>query len=159
MTAEEYNAIVHEFKNRICRFAEKLLHSKEVALDVTQDAFMKLWENRNGIDKTKIKSWLFTTVYHQCLQLLKKERRFVSGASLDQRSFQMPQPDLKKVLQDSLDLLNEQQRSIILLRDYEGYNYDEIGQILDLNESQVKVYLFRARKRIKEYIKDLEFVI
>ena len=57
-----------------------------------------------------------------------------------------------------MEKLTNLQKSIILLRDLEGYNYKEIGIMLNLNESQVKVYLFRARKKIKDQIKDLSIL-
>ena len=60
--------------------------------------------------------------------------------------------ELKEWLHYGLNSLTEQQRSLVLLRDYEGYSYQEIGDITSLTESQVKVYLFRARKALKEYI-------
>jgi RNA polymerase sigma-70 factor (ECF subfamily) len=70
-----------------------------------------------------------------------------------------PEPDLKEIVEKSLLELPPLQRSIILLRDYEGYNYKEIGDILELSEPQVKVYLFRARQRIKNSIKTLSAVL
>ena len=51
------------------------------------------------------------------------------------------------------------QKSVVLLRDYEGYSYAEIAEITDLSESQVKVYIFRARKTLQAYIRDLELVL
>jgi RNA polymerase sigma-70 factor (ECF subfamily) len=71
----------------------------------------------------------------------------------------LPEFDLKEVIEKSLVTLTPMQRSIILLRDLEGYNYKEIGEILQLSESQVKVYLFRARQRIKDSIKILSAVL
>jgi RNA polymerase sigma-70 factor (ECF subfamily) len=67
--------------------------------------------------------------------------------------------DAKEVLNEALNKLPELQRSVIMLRDYEGYAYDEIGEITGLNESQVKVYIFRARKFLKSYIGSVEAVI
>ena len=55
--------------------------------------------------------------------------------------------------------MSEIQRSVVMLRDYEGYPYDEIGEITGLSESQVKVYIFRARKALKQYIGKLEMVV
>jgi len=66
---------------------------------------------------------------------------------------------VKQVLDQALRLLPEIQRSVILLRDYEGYSYQEIGEITRLNESQVKVYIYRARVFLKNYIGKLENVI
>ena len=67
--------------------------------------------------------------------------------------------DVKEILNEAVDKLPEIQRSVLLLRDYEGYSYEEIGQITDLGESQVKVYIFRARTFLKNYIGSLEAVI
>jgi len=159
MTVSDYNDIVRLYKNRLCRYAEKMLRNRHMAVDVAQESFMKLWEHRQRVDPLKVHAWLYTTAYHHCLTLLKKERRYVDEKALEHFSFEQPQPDLKKILDEALDLLNEQQRSILLLRDYEGYSYEEIGQILEISGSQVKSSLFRARQRIKEYLKDLEYVI
>ena len=66
--------------------------------------------------------------------------------------------DLQEVLAEALDRLPEIQKSVILLRDYEGYAYDEIAEITGLNESQVKVYIFRGRQTLKAYLKNIELV-
>ena len=68
-------------------------------------------------------------------------------------------PHLKKILEEALARLNETQRSLVMLKDYEGYSYDEIGQITGLTESQVKVYLHRARIQLKNYLVSVENVI
>ena len=67
--------------------------------------------------------------------------------------------DSKKILHEALNRLNETQRSLVLLKDYEGYSYEEIGKITGLNESQVKVYLHRARLQLREFIVKPENVI
>ena len=77
----------------------------------------------------------------------------------DNRSVTQGQSDLKRVLERALTKLDEQSRALVLLKDYEGYSYEEIGQITGLNESQVKVYLHRARKVLKEYLISVENVI
>ena len=60
---------------------------------------------------------------------------------------------------EALNTLPEIQRSVILLRDYEGYNYDEIADITGLTLSQVKVYIFRGRQKLKQYIGSIEAVL
>jgi RNA polymerase sigma-70 factor (ECF subfamily) len=67
--------------------------------------------------------------------------------------------NLKKVLEEALSRLGETQRSLVLLKDYEGYSYDEIGKITGLSESQVKVYLHRARVQLKDYLVKIENVM
>ncbi|CAA9502784.1 MAG: hypothetical protein AVDCRST_MAG96-2063, partial [uncultured Segetibacter sp.] len=67
--------------------------------------------------------------------------------------------NVQKVLHEALNRLNETQRSLVILKDYEGYNYEEIGKITGLNESQVKVYLHRARITLRNYLVSPENVI
>ena len=67
--------------------------------------------------------------------------------------------DLQEILHEALSKLPEIQKTVVLLRDYEGYNYSEIAEITALNESQVKVYIFRARQALQAYIKDLDLVL
>lgn len=68
------------------------------------------------------------------------------------RTQQQQHSNMKKTLMDALNRLNETQKSLVMLKDYEGYNYEEIGQIMDLTESQVKVYLHRARLALRNYL-------
>lgn len=67
--------------------------------------------------------------------------------------------DLSEVLQEALAQLPLIQRSVIMLRDYEGYEYNEISDITQLSLSQVKVYIFRARKSLKDYLVSVETVL
>ncbi len=160
MTQKEFGHIVDEYANRLCRFADKLLVNKEQAKDVTQDTFTKLWEHRNNIDVSKLKSWLFAVSYNECMGLLRNQKRMVYDHDFKNNYHHAPESsDLKSVIKTSLEMLSDVQKSILLLRDYEGYNYDEIGDILNLSESQVKVYLFRARQKMKDYLKDIDLVI
>ena len=67
--------------------------------------------------------------------------------------------DLQEILHSAIEKLPEIQKVVILLRDYEGYSYSEIGKITNLSESQVKVYIYRGRLSLKEYIGSLQAVI
>lgn len=130
------------------------------ANDVVQDTFTKVWIKHEEVSFEKVKSYLFTTAYHAIIDWVKKEKR--SG---DIESAQEPAGavindfDLKAVLDEALNKLPEIQKTVILLRDYEGYSYEEIAEITELNESQVKVYIFRGRKALQTYIKRLDLVI
>jgi RNA polymerase sigma-70 factor (ECF subfamily) len=70
-----------------------------------------------------------------------------------------PQQHVKKILNKALYKLSETQRSLVLLKDYEGYSYNEIAIITSLSVSQVKVYLHRARIQLKSYLVKPENVI
>ena len=161
MTEQEYNECVTAYADNVYRFILKNLRHEEDARDVVQTAFEKMWRNREEVDAAKSKSYLFTVAYHQMIDHIRKVKRiqlreeFDAGMRVDSR----PVNNLKKVLDEALSRLNETQRSLVMLKDYEGYSYEEIGRIMNLNESQVKVYLHRARVQLKDYLVKVENVI
>jgi len=132
----------------------KNLRHEEDARDVVQTAFEKMWRNRDEVDATKSKSYLFTVAYHQMIDHIRKNKRIHLKEEFneDVRIQDRPAHNMKKVLEEALSRLSETQRSLVLLKDYEGYSYEEIGKITGLNESQVKVYLHRARVQLKNYL-------
>jgi RNA polymerase sigma factor (sigma-70 family) len=157
-----YNEAVRMYTKNIFRFILKSLKDKEATEDLVQDCFMKLWQHRANIDAAKIKSWLFSAAHNGMINYIKLASR---KTSLDHPQLSVMSVsaqenfDVKEILERSLNELDPLHKSIILLRDLEGYNYLEIGEILQLNESQVKVYLFRARKKIKDSLKTLSSVL
>jgi len=161
MTEREYNECVKTYADNVYRFILKNLRHEEDARDVVQTAFEKMWRNREEIDPLKCKSYLFTVAYHQMIDHIRKIKRvqLKEEFNAEVKVQDKPANNLKKVLEEALSRLSETQRSLVLLKDYEGYSYDEIGQITGLSESQVKVYLHRARVQLKEYLVKIENVI
>ncbi len=161
MTEKDYNECVRQFADNVYRFILKNLRHEEDARDVVQTAFEKLWINREGVDAAKSKSYLFTVAYHQMIDHIRKVKRIHLKDTFNEETRVTNQPvsNLKKVLEQALDTLSETQRSLVLLKDYEGYSYEEIGIITGLNESQVKVYLYRARIQLKNYLVSPENVL
>ena len=161
MTEREYNECVTTYADNVYRFILKNLRHEEDARDVVQTAFEKMWRNREDVDARKSKSYLFTVAYHQMIDHIRKVKRIQlkEEFSDEVRIQNRPVNNLKKILEEALSRLSETQRSLVLLKDYEGYSYEEIGKITGLNESQVKVYLHRARVQLKEYLVKMENVI
>jgi RNA polymerase sigma factor (sigma-70 family) len=163
MTTAEYNRCVDEFSDRVFRFVLKSIQDEEKAKDIVQDSFEKIWVKVKGIAFEKSRSYLFTTAYHTMIDYIRKERKIekinepekYSDFLYEENSYS----DLKEILDEGLQKLPDMQKSVLLLRDYEGYSYKEIGDLTDLNESQVKVYIYRARVFLKNYIGSMETVI
>ncbi|MBK7375613.1 MAG: RNA polymerase sigma factor [Chitinophagaceae bacterium] len=161
MTEREYNECVNLYADNVYRFILKNLGHTEDAKDVVQGAYEKLWINREKVENDRSKSYLFTIAYNQMIDHVRKSKRIsLKEDFTDNAKGAISQKhDTKRVLNEALAKLSEQQRSLVMLKDYEGYSYEEIGQITGLNESQVKVYLHRARLQLREYIVSPENVI
>lgn len=135
----------------------KSVKDTNTAHDLVQDCFMKLWENRKKIRVSTVKSWLFTTSYHLMINYLKKYKRNVYPEQLPQTGkYDAMRYEWKEIVEICLEMLTPEQKSVLLLYDYEGYSYKEIMEITSMTESQVKSLLFRARKKIKDNIKEQE---
>ena len=160
MTEKEYNECVNMYADNVFRFIIKNLRHEKDARDVVQTAFEKLWRNREEIIYEKSKSYLFKVAYNQMIDHIRKGKRVsLKDEFREEVSVQEPKQNLKKILEQALSRLNETQRSLVMLKDYEGYSYEEIGKITGLSESQVKVYLHRARLQLKEYLVKIENLV
>lgn len=161
LTVKEYNLAVEEWANKVYRFIYSHTKNQADSQDIVQESFARLWVKHEEVNAEKVKSYLFTTAYHLMIDGIKKQRR------MDYIEDQVEEPThqsrvytgIQELLHKGLSKLPEIQKSIILLRDYEGYAYNEIGEITGLSESQVKVYLFRARTALKSFIGPLENVL
>ncbi|MBE9491389.1 MAG: RNA polymerase sigma factor [Bacteroidetes bacterium] len=161
MTPGEYNSCVDKHADGIYRFVLKNIRDKDTSMDIVQDTFEKLWNHISNVSINKGKSYLFTTAYHTMIDYIRKDKHNFrydlarQSALISENGYS----DLKEILDAALKMLPEVQRAVILLRDYEGYSYKEIGDITGLNESQVKVYIYRGRIALKNYIVSLDKVL
>jgi len=161
MTEREYNDCVNLYSDNVYRFILKNLRHEEDARDVVQSAFEKMWMNREQVISEKSKSFLFTVAYNLMIDHIRKNKRISLKEEFAETALgaNKQEGNTRRILQEALNRLSETQRSLVMLKDYEGYNYAEIGQITGLNESQVKVYLHRARLQLKAYLVSPENVI
>lgn len=161
LTANEYNQCVTDYADNLYRFVLKHIRQQEAAKDIVQDCFEKLWMKKEDVDYLKSRSYLFTSAYHALVDHVRKWGRMELTEQVPASSsgYNAVAPDLRDVLQKALETLPDIQRSVVLLRDYEGYSYEEIGEITGLTESQVKVYIYRARVSLKNYIGSLEAIL
>ena len=162
MTEHQYNESVNLYADNVFRFIVKNLQHEEDARDIVQTAFEKMWRNRDMVENGKSKSYLFTVAYNQMIDHIRKNKRIRLTEEFSETSMGVSHhssKNVKETIQKALDRLNETQRSLVMLKDYEGYNYEEIGVITGLTESQVKVYLHRARLAIRNYLVSAENVM
>lgn len=161
MNVKEYNQSVNLYSDNVFRFILKNLKDEERARDIVQDSYEKLWKNAENVNAEKVKSYLFTTAYHTMIDVLRKDKRqtYLEDYQISENSHNDQYSDLAEILNEAVKQLPEIQRTVILLRDYEGYSYKEIGDITTLSEAQVKVYIYRARVFLKNYIGKMEVVV
>jgi len=161
MTISEYNSSVELYSDRVYRFVLKNIKDVHKAEDIVQDCYEKLWRNIDNVNGEKVRPYLFTVAYHIMIDIIRKEKRLLYSDDLKftEESHENNYSDLGEVLKTAVEKLPEIQRMVLLLRDYEGYSYHEIGEIANLTESQVKVYIFRARVFLKNYIGKMNAVI
>jgi RNA polymerase sigma factor (sigma-70 family) len=160
MTNKEYNICVHEWSDRLFRFAIKNVRQEADARDIVQQSFEKLWIKHKDVDFAKAKSYLFTTAYHTFIDGIRKNKRVDMVEKIPEviARNQHHNFELKDSLDNALKHLSPIQKEVILLRDYEGYSYKEIAVITKITESQVKVYIFRARKKMHKILSQMEKV-
>lgn len=161
MTEKEYNTCVDLYADRLYRFIVKSISLEEDARDIVQNSFEILWKQHSGLLFEKAKAYLFTTAYHNMIDQIRKKKKMTCVERLpeDKMIADDKSGDLKTLLNKGMERLNETQRTLLILKDYEGYSYEEIGEITGLNISQVKVYLHRARLKMRAYIVKMENVL
>ena len=159
--SRKYRQWVKEYQDQAWSLARYLLKDAQEAEDATQDAFVKLWHNRDRIDPEKIKPWLMKVTRNGCLDRLRRRRENVefneshmageaSGPMQD-----VAAGELGGWLKRSIEGLKEPYRSLVVLRDVQQHSYEEVAGMLELSLSQVKVYLHRARKELREQLSEV----
>lgn len=161
MTVKEYNNSVEEFADAIYRFIRGNLKDEDRANDIVQDSYERLWRHVAEIEYVIVKSWLFSTAYHVMIDIIRKEKRMTNLELKheNQMIYESQYNDLNEILHKALDNLPEQQKASVMLRDYEGYSYKEIGEITGLSEGQVKINIYRGRVALKNYIGKIETIL
>ncbi|MEM7161886.1 MAG: RNA polymerase sigma factor [Bacteroidota bacterium] len=161
MNTDQYNQSVDLFSDNVYRFILKNLRDEEKSKDIVQDAYLKLWERASEVNFEKVKSWLFSTAYRLMIDGLRRDKKMGDIEAVKEAAFGVSNQytDLNEKLHQALNRLPADQKSVILLRDYEGYSYEEIAEITTLSLSQVKVYIYRGRVALKKYIGNIEVLI
>ncbi len=160
MSKRRFRRLVRDHQHRLYGLAVQLLDNPGEAEEVVQDALIKLWHNLAELEAERITPWLLTVTRNGCLDVLRR-RRFQAlplaagaeefiAADINDPEQTAELSDRQQRLMQAVGNLNEPFRSLILLRDIQGHSYDDVGKTLKLKPSQVKVYLHRARRKLRE---------
>ena len=154
MTINEFNNAVDQYADRLYRYALKQAGDEALASDMVQEAFEVLWLNRKKINFEKARGYLLSTAHNRIIDVHRREQRKIDYEEVNAENHYYCQEysGTMEFIDDLLNHLAPEQKSVLLLRDYEGYKYKEIAEITGLSVSQVKVYIHRARKYLKHYI-------
>jgi len=160
MKQKEFLNTVMPFKDKVFRLAKRLLVSRDEAEDATQELYLKLWTNKSKLsDYKNVEAFAMTMTKNYCLDQLKSKR--ANNLTLVHSNYKDNNTPLHREIEikdsvsrvhEFIEKLPEKQKLIIQLRDVENYDYDEIGKILDLQPTAVRVALSRARKTIREQL-------
>jgi RNA polymerase sigma-70 factor (ECF subfamily) len=154
----EYNTLIKLYSDGLYRYILKANSNPAEAQDIVQNVFLQLWEKRDQIKVETAKSLLYKMAYQNMIDIYRSEK------ARQQREV-MPEPESvnpsaqygsRELLDQAFDLLKPEEKNIILLRDYEGYTYDEISEMLNRPLSSIKVGLYRARKKMQHHLLILE---
>jgi len=159
MSPAEFRDLVDNHADGLYRFALAILRDPVTSEDAVQDAFERFWRKRKEVEPSKYKSYLFSTLHNRCIDLLRQRRPMIEVLPEHGWADTRPQWDIQEQLHHALKRLNASQRSMILLRDYEGYSYVEIAEITGTSLEQVKVNLHRARRAMQQFIGSIENVL
>ena len=160
MNIQDFNIKVYPLKDKIYRLAKRMLEQNEEAEDLVQEVFIRMWKHREKLDEYRsLEALAMVTTKNLCLDKL-KARKFPVESWNDQRQFietlaeeTLPDhSDLVSGVKEAMKTLPEHSRMIIHLRDIEGYEFEEIAEVMGMEENAVRVALSRARKRIRELL-------
>src|SRR5690606_18326385 len=159
MTPTEYNKCVDTHADSLFRYCIGLTRNQADADDLVQTAFSKLWEYREELEMKVARSWLFRTAYRSMIDEYRKVKRNreYRNAQTERTTELQNSVEEKDLIREALTVLTDEQKNLILLRDYEGYSYEELCELTGMTMSNVKTTLFRSRKKLKEKLQELNY--
>ena len=174
MTEDKFLELVHKHEAQIYQHTLYLLGNREDAEDITQETFIKAWQHRTELRLKTVRSWLLKCAQNLCFNLLKRNKfqvHLTEGDDTDPeteletlmhahsgRSNPIPdelviEQELKASVQCAIKKLPPEMRSVIVMRELNGMSFKEIAEVLEQPEGTVKSTAFRARKRLREFLR------
>lgn len=148
MTDKEYKEQIDLHADDVLRYLAKNIKDGEVAKDILQDTFVSLWENKEKVEPSKIKNWLFTVAHNNMLKLF-RYNKIRQNSFIEENSSELNLENTQ-LIDQLLKQLPDRMRQCLMLKDWQGFSIKEIAEILDISEENVKINIFRAKIKLKE---------
>ena len=152
---EAFNLLVSRWEKRVFNYLLRLVSNREDALDLSQDVFLKAYQNLPKLDDAaRFSGWLFRIAHNEAFSMLRRRRPETEladeprGAHFDPGRGLLP-VELSLAVESALGRLNEDQREAILLKIYQGFKFEEMAEILGCPVSTVKSRLYTALDLLK----------
>jgi RNA polymerase sigma-70 factor, ECF subfamily len=172
MFAEQrYRFLIQQNKNRIYSYSLFMLKDKMDADDVTQEVMIRIWQNIDKFNLLAARTWIMKTTNNLCIDYLRRrqaafgknytiteelEDSFASESTEHNPYLTTHLKMIASKVKEAIGALPENLRSVFVLYEVQGLKYKEISQTLDIPINSVKVYLLRARKKLKEELKQYD---
>lgn len=159
MTKDDFIICAKQFTPNLLRFSKRVAGSAIESEDIVQECFEVLWKNLDKVEMKSAKSYLFSIAHKKIIDTFRADVKMENFESVFSELIgKQDDTDDQQLVQLAINQIPALYKELLTLRDLESYSYKEIEEITLLTEAQVKVYLFRARKAIKEKILQLEVV-
>lgn len=163
MLKKEFEIAYENYKNIVYTYLYQLCYNHFLAEDISQDVFLKVY---SSIDKfrgeSSLKTWILRIARNTYIDYTRKNKEKLSSIDDLEMADITQDPELEainnekgRIIIEVLKRLPEDYRTIIILREQQGLTYNEIGNVMDFSSSNVKITLFRARKKFKELYTEL----
>ena len=157
---DAYNVLVSRWEKRIFNYLSRLVGDREDALDLTQDVFLKAYQNLRRLeDPSRFAPWLYRIAHNQAYSLLRKHRpdgEMVTEPSTDGASYRMYPMEMSLAVESALKRLTAEQREAVQLKVYQGFKFDEMAEILGCPVSTIKSRLYTALDLLKESLAPMQ---
>lgn len=157
---EAYNLLVSRWEKRVYNYLLRLVRDREDALDLTQDTFLKGYQNLAKLDDaSRFGPWLYRIAHNEAFSLLRRKRPETSGDAepeTDGRTYRMYPIELTLAVESALARLSDDQREAVILKVYQGFKFDEMAEILSCPVSTVKSRLYAALDLLKDTLAPLQ---
>lgn len=166
----KFEILIKQHKNNIFNYALYMMKNRMDADDITQEVFIKIWDNINNFNMKAARSWIMRTTHNLCIDYLRKKQTAVkrevdietkiniSGAgTLTDTEVKVRKNILKKRIREGIETLPDNLKSVFVLYELQGFKYHEISETLSMPLNSVKVYLMRARRKLQEELRDYKY--